>query len=190
MPRRPVNSDRCPDFNIMVLQTVYGRFGRGWQAPRMYILKHAATKTFRAPSRAIPNCQCGPTAAYRCPIPAALEYRCGGPRHPKSRSAKTAFPGRISVPVPSFAGSLTEFGEAHRAKTIRSATARSIGCNPARAYMIRDVALTRETAMKGGGLGLISIYERIKLVNGALSIDSQINPSASIHARVAFNPGE
>ena len=50
-------------------------------------------------------------------------------------------------------------------------------------------AFDSDTAMKGGGLGLIS-YERIKLVNGALSIDSQINPGTSIHARVPCNPGE
>lgn len=46
-----------------------------------------------------------------------------------------------------------------------------------------------ETAMKGRGLGLISMHERIKLVNGELSIDSQINRGTTIHARVPFVPG-
>ena len=189
MPRRPVNSDRCPNFNIMVLQTVYGRFGRGWQAHRMYILKHAATKSF-ARSRAIPNCQCGPRAAYRCPVPAALEYRCGGPRPHQSRSAKTAFPGRIPVPVPRFAGSLTtptsssfRFRWRYQARRFRSCDAMQLSIHNS------GCAFDSDTAIKGGGLGLIS-YERIKLVNGALSIDSQINPGTSIHARVPCNPGE
>jgi signal transduction histidine kinase len=39
-------------------------------------------------------------------------------------------------------------------------------------------------AMKGRGLGLTGMKERLKLVNGHLSIDSQRQAGARIHARV------
>lgn len=39
-------------------------------------------------------------------------------------------------------------------------------------------------AMSGTGLGLISMQERVKLVNGELSIDSQPNRGTRIHAKV------
>ena len=41
-----------------------------------------------------------------------------------------------------------------------------------------------EAAIKGTGLGLTSMQERVKLVNGELSIDSQRNRGTTIHARV------
>jgi PAS domain S-box-containing protein len=40
-----------------------------------------------------------------------------------------------------------------------------------------------ETAMKGSGLGLTSMRERLKLVNGELSIESQPRRGTRIHAR-------
>jgi len=40
------------------------------------------------------------------------------------------------------------------------------------------------TAMKGPGLGLTSMQERLKLVYGELTIDSQVNQGATIRARV------
>lgn len=43
-------------------------------------------------------------------------------------------------------------------------------------------------AMKGRGLGLTGMKERLKLVNGDLSIDSQLNAGATIHARVPLSP--
>ncbi len=47
-------------------------------------------------------------------------------------------------------------------------------------------------AMKGRGLGLTGMKERLKLVNGELSIESQLQVGATIHARVplgsAMNP--
>ena len=42
-----------------------------------------------------------------------------------------------------------------------------------------------EAAMKGQGLGLTSMQERLKLVNGNLSIDSQPKRGTTIHARVS-----
>jgi PAS domain S-box-containing protein len=43
-----------------------------------------------------------------------------------------------------------------------------------------------ETGMKGSGLGLTSMQERLRLVNGKLSIDSQPKRGTTIHARVPF----
>jgi signal transduction histidine kinase len=39
------------------------------------------------------------------------------------------------------------------------------------------------------GLGLISMEERLKLLNGTLSIDSQLKRGTTIHARVPLNSG-
>ena len=47
-----------------------------------------------------------------------------------------------------------------------------------------------EEAMKGRGLGLTSIRERLKLVNGILSIESQPQRGTKIHAQVPFSSGE
>jgi len=44
-----------------------------------------------------------------------------------------------------------------------------------------------ETAMKGTGLGLTSMRERLRLVGGELSINSQPKGGTTIHARVPFN---
>ncbi len=44
-----------------------------------------------------------------------------------------------------------------------------------------------EAAKTGRGLGLVSMEERIKLVNGALSIDSQPGRGSTIHARVGVS---
>jgi PAS domain S-box-containing protein len=45
----------------------------------------------------------------------------------------------------------------------------------------------REAAKESRGLGLISMEERLKLVNGTLSIDSQPQHGTTIHARVPFH---
>jgi len=45
-----------------------------------------------------------------------------------------------------------------------------------------------EEAIKGHGLGLTSIKERIKLVDGELSIDSQLQRGTTIRARVPVHP--
>jgi signal transduction histidine kinase len=41
-----------------------------------------------------------------------------------------------------------------------------------------------DAAMKGTGLGLTSMNERLKLVNGELTITSQPNRGTTVHARV------
>jgi PAS domain S-box-containing protein len=46
-----------------------------------------------------------------------------------------------------------------------------------------------ETAMKSTGLGLTSMRERLRLVGGELSIDSQPKLGTTIHARVRLNSG-
>jgi PAS domain S-box-containing protein len=47
----------------------------------------------------------------------------------------------------------------------------------------------REAAKEGKGLGLISMEERLKLLKGALSIDSQPKRGTTIHARVPLRLG-
>jgi PAS domain S-box-containing protein len=47
-----------------------------------------------------------------------------------------------------------------------------------------------ETAMKNYGLGLISMRERIKLINGQLYIKSQPQRGTTIHARVPFSKAQ
>jgi PAS domain S-box-containing protein len=46
-----------------------------------------------------------------------------------------------------------------------------------------------EAAKKDRGLGLISMEERLKLLNGTISIESQPNRGTTIHARVPFSSG-
>jgi PAS domain S-box-containing protein len=45
-----------------------------------------------------------------------------------------------------------------------------------------------EAAMRGHGIGLTSMQERLKLVNGELSIDSEIERGTTIRARVPLRP--
>lgn len=45
-----------------------------------------------------------------------------------------------------------------------------------------------DAALEKRGLGLISMEERLQLVNGSFSIDSQPNCGTTIHARVPVNP--
>ncbi len=47
----------------------------------------------------------------------------------------------------------------------------------------------REAAKQSRGLGLISMEERLKLLNGAFSIESQPQCGTTIHARVPFSSG-
>jgi len=47
----------------------------------------------------------------------------------------------------------------------------------------------REAAKESRGLGLISMEERLKLVKGTLSIDSQPKHGTTIHARVPLSSG-
>jgi signal transduction histidine kinase len=51
------------------------------------------------------------------------------------------------------------------------------------------VGFDRETAKTGLGLGLISMEERLKLLKGTLSIDSQPQRGTTIHARVPVGLG-
>lgn len=50
------------------------------------------------------------------------------------------------------------------------------------------VGFEPEAAIKGPGLGLTSMKERLKLVDGQLSIDSKLQGGTTIQARVPFNP--
>jgi PAS domain S-box-containing protein len=58
--------------------------------------------------------------------------------------------------------------------------------------MVHDsgVGFDSTTALKESrGLGLVSMRERLKLVNGELSIESEPGRGTTIHARVPLNPG-
>ncbi len=46
-----------------------------------------------------------------------------------------------------------------------------------------------EAAKAGRGLGLISMDERLKILNGTLSIESQLKRGTTIHAFVPLSPG-
>ena len=46
-----------------------------------------------------------------------------------------------------------------------------------------------QAAREGRGLGLVSMQERVKLLNGTLSIESEPNRGTIIHARVPVRPG-
>jgi signal transduction histidine kinase len=50
------------------------------------------------------------------------------------------------------------------------------------------VGFEPDEAIKGRGLGLASMKERMKLVDGELSIDSQLQQGTTIRARVPFDP--
>jgi signal transduction histidine kinase len=53
--------------------------------------------------------------------------------------------------------------------------------------MIQDdivAGFDREAAKESRGLGLISMEERLKLVKGTLSIESQLKRGTTIHARI------
>ena len=50
------------------------------------------------------------------------------------------------------------------------------------------VGFDPEKSVSGRGLGLISMKERLKLVDGELSIDSQLHQGTTIHARVPLSP--
>jgi PAS domain S-box-containing protein len=52
------------------------------------------------------------------------------------------------------------------------------------------VGFDSETAKASPGLGLISMEERLKLLNGAFSIESQPQRGTTIHARVPFSSGK
>jgi signal transduction histidine kinase len=45
-----------------------------------------------------------------------------------------------------------------------------------------------ETAMQGTGLGLTSMRERVRLVNGTITIDSEPNRGTRIRVRVPIHP--
>jgi len=64
----------------------------------------------------------------------------------------------------------------------------ALGTSDALILTIKDAGLgfDLEAAMKGRGLGLTSMQERLKLVNGELSINSQPMHGTTIHAQVPF----
>jgi PAS domain S-box-containing protein len=45
-----------------------------------------------------------------------------------------------------------------------------------------------ETAMQGRGLGLVSMRERVRMVNGTIAVESVLNDGTTIHVRVPLSP--
>ena len=52
------------------------------------------------------------------------------------------------------------------------------------------VGFDREAAKASPGLGLISMEERVRMLNGTFSIESRPQHGTTIHARVPFSPGK
>jgi signal transduction histidine kinase len=52
----------------------------------------------------------------------------------------------------------------------------------------RGVGFVLEEAMNNRGMGLVSMQERVNLVNGTLCIDSQPGHGTTIHVRVPLSP--
>ena len=66
-----------------------------------------------------------------------------------------------------------------------------LGCSANQLYLTvsdKGTGFDTETAMNKGGLGLISMRERIRLMNGTLLIESKPSGGTVIHARVPFGP--
>jgi len=72
----------------------------------------------------------------------------------------------------------------------RSSEVELFGVTDAIHLTVRDsgVGFDPETAMKGTGLGLVSMRERMKLVSGMLSIDSNAQHGTTIHASAPLPP--
>jgi signal transduction histidine kinase len=49
------------------------------------------------------------------------------------------------------------------------------------------VGFDPEEAKQGGGLGLTSMQERVRLVNGTITIESKLGGGTTIHVHVPFN---
>lgn len=47
-----------------------------------------------------------------------------------------------------------------------------------------------KTAMQGRGLGLVSMRERVQLVNGTIAVKSMLNGGTTIHVRVPLSPAQ
>jgi signal transduction histidine kinase len=56
--------------------------------------------------------------------------------------------------------------------------------------MVRDqgIGFDTEETINSCGIGLTSMRERLKLVDGQLSIESRLQIGTTIHARVPLNP--
>jgi signal transduction histidine kinase len=65
-----------------------------------------------------------------------------------------------------------------------------VGASSAIELTVRDsgIGFDPEDAIKGRGLGLVGMKERLRLVAGELSIESRLRIGTTIHARVPLNP--
>jgi PAS domain S-box-containing protein len=68
-----------------------------------------------------------------------------------------------------------------------------LGCSANQLHLTvsdKGTGFDTETAMNKGGLGLISMRERVRLMNGTLLIESKPSGGTVIHARVPFGPDQ
>jgi signal transduction histidine kinase len=72
---------------------------------------------------------------------------------------------------------------------VRDFEVRLWGTSDAFHLTVRDsgAGFDREAAKQSRGLGLISMEERLKLLNGTFSIESQPQRGTTIHARIPFS---
>jgi signal transduction histidine kinase len=56
--------------------------------------------------------------------------------------------------------------------------------------IVRDsgIGFDPKAAVNGHGLGLVSMKERLRLVDGELAIESRLHVGTTIHAHVPLNP--
>ncbi len=74
---------------------------------------------------------------------------------------------------------------------VRQFEVRLLGMSDGIHLTVKDsgAGFDRDAAKESRGLGLVSMQERLRLVSGELSIDSQLKSGTTVHARVPLNSG-
>jgi PAS domain S-box-containing protein len=106
----------------------------------------------------------------------------------QSHDLPTALPTELSLSL--FRVLQEALSNASKHSGVKRFEVRLWGCTGEIHLTISDLGagFDAETAMKGTGLGLTSMQERLRLVDGELSINSQPKGGTTIHACVPFNP--
>jgi PAS domain S-box-containing protein len=120
----------------------------------------------------------------RGPVRRAGKGTGGGNRLSSNRRPDAAATRGFSLSVPSVAGGIEQCAQTQRGATRQDRTYRD--SQGSRALIVSDAGqgFDSEDAMKGPGLGLVSMRERVHLVEGELSIHSQPSCGATVRVRV------
>jgi hypothetical protein len=94
--------------------------------------------------------------------------------------------GPLSIPVPSRTRGGPQFGKAQWGPALCGATVGGARGDSSR-VSDTDKGSTLRLARAGPGLGLVSMDERLKLVDGDLQVDTQPQRGTRIHARAPFS---